>query len=206
MASIHTPWCTAVRTDVLLTTEIPRRADVHAIVSAGALILVSTVPSSEMERSIRRIRYLVVRTLIPNPPYQQKDQYFNDALFLLFFPVTPMLCCSTQRNRYRHMSPHQHQALLACGLEFVRKSPVLLLYSFHRFAHSCTPRSVQKLVPSGGCGSFLLAGAAMYRRISMSTVSMVKSRFQFAMLGSLERSTCGWTWMLVCCTLRVACR
>jgi len=50
---------------------------------------------------------------------------------------------------------------------------------------------LQKLVPSGGCGSFLLAGAAMYRRISMSTVSMVKSRFQFAMLGSLARSTWG---------------
>jgi hypothetical protein len=33
---------------------------------------------------------------------------------------------------------------------------------------------------------------------------MVKSRFQFAMLGSLERSTCGWTWLLVCCTLKVA--
>jgi len=48
----------------------------------------------------------------------------------------------------------------------------------------------QKLVPSAGCGSFLLAGAAMYRRISISTVSMVKSRFQDAMLGSLERSTC----------------
>lgn len=34
----------------------------------------------------------------------------------------------------------------------------------------------------------------MYRRISMSTVSMVKSRFQFAMLGSLARSTCGRKW------------
>ena len=40
------------------------------------------------------------------------------------------------------------------------------------------------------CGSFLLVGAAMYRRISISTVSMVNSRFQDAILGSLDRSTC----------------
>lgn len=48
----------------------------------------------------------------------------------------------------------------------------------------------QKLVPSAGCVSFLFAGAAMNRRSSMRMVSMVKSRFQFAMLGSLVRSTC----------------
>lgn len=48
---------------------------------------------------------------------------------------------------------------------------------------------IQKLVPSAGCGSFLFAGAAMYRLISMRIVSMVKSRFHTLILGSFERST-----------------
>lgn len=36
----------------------------------------------------------------------------------------------------------------------------------------------------------MCAGAAMYRRSSIRTVSMVKSRFQVAMLGSFDKSTC----------------
>jgi hypothetical protein len=76
-------------------------------------------------------------------------------------------------NSLLHWIPHQKSSMFVCLLAR------LLAYS-----------PAQKLVPSAGCGSFLLAGAAMYRRISISTVSMVKSRFQDAMLGSLERSTC----------------
>jgi hypothetical protein len=191
----------------MLTTEIPCRADGHGNASAAGQLQVSTVPSSDMERTIGGIRYLVIRTLIPKPLYQQKNQYFNDALILLSLRLRRCYAVAHKEIVIVICRRISIQALLVCGLEFVRKSPVLLLYYFHRFAQSyCTLRSLQKLVPSGGCGSFLLAGAAMYRRISMSTVSMVKSRFQFAMLGSLERSTCGWTWMLVCCNLRVACR
>ena len=66
----------------------------------------------------------------------------------------------------------------------------------------------QKFVPSGGCCSFLCAGAAMYLfsrvsiyflsrlcsstpylLISMSMVSIVKSRFHWLIEGSFVRST-----------------
>lgn len=79
-------------------------------------------------------------------------------------------------SQFTHFIPF-HPALVGCWLARCR-------FASLRFASLA-----QKLVPSAGCGSFLLAGAAMYRRISISTVSMVKSRFQEAMLGSLERST-----------------
>jgi hypothetical protein len=38
----------------------------------------------------------------------------------------------------------------------------------------------------------LFAGAAMYRLISIRMVSIVKSRFQVLMLGSLDKSTCNY--------------
>jgi hypothetical protein len=46
--------------------------------------------------------YISRKTSISMTPY-----------FCYSSPVTPMLCCSTQRNRYRHMSPHQHPGV-AC--------------------------------------------------------------------------------------------
>lgn len=44
-------------------------------------------------------------------------------------------------------------------------------------------------MPSGGCGNFLWAGAAMNLLISINTVSIVKSLFQLLMLGNFVRST-----------------
>jgi hypothetical protein len=67
--------------------------------------------------------HLVVRTLIPDSLYQQENQNFNDGPGSAVFPVAPMLCCSTQGNRYRHMSPHQHLGSACMRLEICPQGP-----------------------------------------------------------------------------------
>jgi hypothetical protein len=107
-----------------------------------------------------------------------------------------MLCCSPKKSLSSYVAAAEAASVQASRMRLVcLRTPVPGSVPSLDLHTSLQPGLfLQKLVPSGGCGSFLLAGAAMYRRISMSTVSMVKSRFQFAMLGSLARSTCGRKW------------
>lgn len=64
--------------------------------------------------------------------------------------------------------------------------PGSLLASYRR----CHVSIAQKVEPSGGWGSFLFWGKAMYLRSSIRIVSIVNSLFHCARHGSLEASTC----------------